>query len=91
VNDLTVGEEEIMKQTFKAAMLRAADIIDHISDVDVRDAQLALYRDGVRDYSKLGMVDRGMIASAHLRACAVMGNKAQATTSDVRKLLEKRV
>ncbi len=84
---MNAGEEFVMEQTFKATMLRAAAIIDRITDNDVRDAQLALYQDGV-ELSKLHRVDRAMLASAHLRSCAIMGDKAQATSSDLKKLLE---
>jgi len=66
---LSPGEEEVMKMTFKAAMLRAADIVDHITANDVLEAQAQMLRDGV-PLSKVHRLDRAMIASAHLRLCA---------------------
>lgn len=87
--NFTRGEEMVMEQTLKATLLRAADIIDHITDAEVRAAQLELYREGV-PLLQVSRVDRAMIASAHLRACVVQGEKAQATTADVRRLLEVR-
>lgn len=80
-------EEVVMKAAFKASMLRAADVIDHITEDDVFAAQTILFNEGV-PVLKLAKVDRAMLASAHLRACALMGSEAQATTADVRKLLE---
>lgn len=66
---LTAAEEAIMKETFKATMRRAADIIDRITTSDVLRAQRVLLRDGVPlvDVCRL---DRASLASAHLRACA---------------------
>lgn len=84
---LSPAEELVMKQTFKATMLRAAAIIDRITKSDVQDAQLALYREGV-GLLDLHRVDRAMLASAHLRSCAELGSAAQATTTDLRRLLE---
>jgi hypothetical protein len=83
---LSPAEELVMKQTFKATMLRAAAIIDRITKDDVTDAQLSLYREGV-GLLELHRVDRAMLASAHLRSCAEMGDAAQATTTDLRRLL----
>lgn len=84
---LSTAEELVMKQTFKAALLRAANIIDEITDDDVLAAQVTLVREGV-SLINVSKVDRAMLASAHLRSCVLMGENAQATTSDVRKLLE---
>lgn len=84
---LSPAEELVMKQTFKATMLRAALVIDGITDDDVLTAQVTLVREGV-SLINVAKVDRAMLASAHLRACALMGTDAQATTGDVRKLLE---
>ena len=71
MKELIPSEELVMKQTFKATMLRAANIIDAITDEDVADAQIALFKTGakLKDISK---VDRALIASCHLRACVEM-------------------
>jgi hypothetical protein len=68
MNELNAGEESVMKETFKATMLRAAAIIDAITADDVTDAQMALYHTGVK-LPDLQKVDRALIASCHLRAC----------------------
>jgi hypothetical protein len=85
---LSPAEEQVMRDTFKAALLRAADVIDRITDRHVLDAQRQLLREGV-ELDKVAKVDRAMLASAHLRSCAALGMNAQATTADVRKLLDK--
>ena len=82
------NEKIIMEQTFKAAMLRAADIIDRITQDDVAEAHMVMYASGV-SLDKLAKIDRAMIGACHLRACAQMGSKAQATAADVAKSLEK--
>jgi hypothetical protein len=66
---LTDGEEEVMRAAFKATMLRAADIVDHITDDDVAEAQMVLFASGVR-LGDLRKIDRALVASCHLRACA---------------------
>lgn len=66
---LTAGEEEVMKMTFKASMLRAADIIDRITPDDVLTAQAQLLREG-NGLVKVARLDRAMLAAAHLRAYA---------------------
>lgn len=86
---LTAGEQQIMAMTMKAALLRAADVIDNIKASDVLDAQVAMYRSGV-SLSRVQLVDRAMIASAHLRSCAAKGEEAQATIADIVKLMEAR-
>lgn len=68
---LTPGEEQVMRDTFQAAMLRAAAIIDAITQDDVADAQAAMFAQGVR-LADLTKIDRALIASCHLRSCAVM-------------------
>lgn len=84
---LSPAEESIMKIAFKATMLRAAEITDAITDADVNQAQMALFREGV-SIANLAKVDRALLASCHLRACAEMGEAAQVSTDDVRKLLK---
>lgn len=83
---LSPAEETIMAEAFKASLLRAADVIDGITKSDVEDVQLALFREGVT-LDKLHRVDRAMLASAHLRSCAMKGSLAQATTEDIKRLL----
>ena len=67
--ELTAGEEEVMRESFRATMLRAADIIDRITQDDVADAQAALFASGVK-VGDLAKIDRALVASCHLRACA---------------------
>lgn len=69
MKELTASEQEVMKATFKATILRAAAIIDRITQEDVADAQMALYRQGVK-LSDLAKIDRALVASCHLRSCA---------------------
>jgi hypothetical protein len=65
----TAGEEQIMRQSFAATMLRAAAIIDGITQADVEEAQQLLFLSGctVRDVAK---IDRALVAASYLRACA---------------------
>jgi hypothetical protein len=66
---LTAGEEQIMRESFAATMLRAAAIIDGITQDDVEEAQGLLFVSGctVGDVAK---IDRAMLAASYLRACA---------------------
>jgi hypothetical protein len=66
---LSPAEEAIMKHTFKVTMLRAADIIDRITNDDVMDAQTTLFSEGM-SLGKLAKIDRAMLAANYLRACA---------------------
>jgi hypothetical protein len=70
-DDLTAAEEVVMRETFKAAMLRAAAIIDGITQEDVTDAQMALYKTGT-PLANLHLVDRALIAACHIRSCVEM-------------------
>lgn len=67
---LSADEEMVMKQSFKAPMLRAAAIIDGITNDDVMEAQAILFGSGV-PIGKLHAVDRAMVAASYFRACAV--------------------
>ena len=78
MKELNEQEEMVMKQTFKVTMLRAAEIIDRITQEDVADAQMALYREGVK-LSDLAKIDRALIASCHLRSCAELSGNADDT------------
>lgn len=66
---LSPDEEMVMRATFKAAMLRAADIIENITEDDVLTLQAQMLRDGVK-LDVVARIDRAMVACAHLRACA---------------------
>lgn len=66
---LSVGEKKVMHMTVKSTLLRAADIIEHITDGDVLDMQAKMLRQGV-SLTKVAKLDRAMIAAAHLRAVA---------------------
>lgn len=68
-NVLSAAEESIMKATFKATMLRAADIIEKITEEDVYGMQAQLLKEGV-PLTDVARVDRLHVAVAHLRACA---------------------
>jgi hypothetical protein len=71
---LTKGEVSVMNATFKATMLRAAAIVEGITDDDVLEAQRQLLGEGVAP-DKVTKVDRAHIAASHLRASAE-GKKA---------------
>ena len=66
---LSDNEEIVMKATFKATMLRCADIIDHMTDDDVLAKQLDLLREGMT-LAQVSRLDRAMLASAWFRLCA---------------------
>lgn len=73
--ELSESEEMVMKQAFKVTMLRAADIIDRITQEDVADAQMALYRQGV-SLTNLAKIDRALVAACHLRSCVQIAGEA---------------
>jgi hypothetical protein len=66
---LSPAEEAIMKATFKATMLRAADIIERITDDDVLEKQRDLINSGMPLF-KAACLDRAHLAAAWLRLCA---------------------
>lgn len=68
---LSVAEELTMKATFKATMLRAADIIDRITADDVLAQQAEGLRQGMT-LAEVSRIDRAMVAAAHLRLCAAV-------------------
>lgn len=69
---LSPDEEAVMRVTFKATMLRCADLIDGITASDVLDAQAELLATG-STLEQAARLDRATLASAHLRACALKG------------------
>ena len=66
---LSPDEDLVMRATFKAAFLRAADIIEKITDDDVLEVQGRLLQSG-STLEQVAKLDRATIAVAHLRACA---------------------
>lgn len=64
---MTAENKRIMEMTTKAALLRAADIIDKITADDVLDMQAKLLAEGV-SLENVAKLDRAMVASAHLRS-----------------------
>lgn len=58
-----------MREMVKATLLRAADIIDRITDSDVLEQQALLLASGC-SLEQVSKLDRARIASAHLRLCA---------------------
>lgn len=66
---LSADEDLVMQATFKAAFLRAADIVDKITADDVLAMQAALLADGAT-LEQVARIDRATLAVAHLRACA---------------------
>jgi hypothetical protein len=66
---LTPAENSIMKATARAAMLRAAEIIDKITEDDVLEQQARGLREGM-NLEQVAKIDRAMVASAYLRVCA---------------------
>ena len=67
---LSAAEEAAMKATFKATMLRAADILDWISDDDVLNQQAKLLASGM-SLEKVARLDRARVGANYLRACAM--------------------
>lgn len=66
---LTESEQWTMDATLKASFTRAADIIDHITQSDVLEAQAALLATGT-SLEKVARLDRAHLAAAHFRAIA---------------------
>lgn len=66
--------------TVKATLLRAAAIIEKITANDVADMQVELLRAGV-PLSRVALLDRALLASYHLRACAELGKDANETAA----------
>jgi hypothetical protein len=66
---LSPDDNMVMRATFKATMLRAADIIDKISEDDVLQAQTRGLSEGMT-LQQVSRIDRAMVASAYLRLCA---------------------
>jgi hypothetical protein len=66
---LSPAEEAMMRECFRVTMLRAATIIDGITNNDVCDAQAVLFHGGCT-LQQVAKIDRAFLASAHLRACA---------------------
>ena len=68
-NKFTANENFIMESTFKAAFLRASDILDWITEDDVLEKQAKLLRSGM-SLEKVAKLDRARLGSAYLRTCA---------------------
>jgi len=66
---LSPDEELVMRMTSKAAFLRAADIIDGITQDDVLNMQARLLATG-SSLDAVAGIDRATLAAAHFRACA---------------------
>jgi hypothetical protein len=61
--------KEITKICTRQCMIRAADIIDHLTEDDVLSHQAALLGSGV-PLEKMARVDRALVASCMFRAMA---------------------
>ncbi len=84
---LSPSEETVMRESFAATMLRAAAIIDGITNADVMEAQAILFGSGCK-LSDLAKLDRAMLAASYLRACAAgMSDSAAARIKELRKSL----
>ena len=66
---LTPDEELVMKECFVATMLRAATILDGLSQADVEEAQTILFLSGCT-VQQVARIDRAMLGASYLRACA---------------------
>lgn len=75
-----------MQATLRAAMKRAADIIDGISEDDVLVAQQMMLSEGV-SLAAVTKIDRALLASCHLRACAGQGENARITSWQMKEAL----
>lgn len=85
---LSPAEEAMMKHTFAVTMKRAAEVIDAITDDDVLDAARVLLAEGM-SLAQVAKIDRAMLGSAHLRACALNLDPQQAST--IKRLLSENV
>lgn len=84
---LTPGEEMVMRQSFRATMLRAAAILERLTNDDVKDMQIALLATGCT-VLQVTKVDRCMVGAAHLRACAenLANDEVKRATSMIDKM-----
>jgi len=72
---MTSAEKDaLILATTHRAMLRAADIIDRITDADVTRARDTMLHRGAK-IEDVAKIDRARLASAYLRECA-KGRKA---------------
>lgn len=71
---LTERENVVRDQTFKVAMLRAAEVIERITLDDVLEMQAQLLAEGV-SLEQVAKLDRASVAVAHLRAFAGVKGK----------------
>ena len=69
---LTPGESAVMRETTRAALLRAAAVIDALTEVDVFETQAILLAQGCT-VKQVAQIDRAMLGANYLRACA-LGN-----------------
>lgn len=65
----SAAERAIYNATLKASFLRAAAIIDKITQADVEHAQVEMVSRGA-SLLQASKVDRALLASTHLRAIA---------------------
>jgi hypothetical protein len=65
----TPGERQMYHHTMRAAFLRAAEILEKITQADVEATQLELHQQGV-SLADLAKIDRATLAVAHFRAIA---------------------
>jgi len=68
-NLFSADEKQAINMTYKATMLRAAEIIERITPDDVLEAQAVLLASG-STLEQVAKIDRAMLAATHLRACA---------------------
>jgi hypothetical protein len=66
---MTPAEEWVMEETFKTTMIRAADIIDRITESDGADARKEMALLGA-PAAFLATLDRAKVGSIWLRLCA---------------------
>lgn len=77
MNDiLSPDEKMVMEQTFKASFIRAAAVIEKITQDDVLDMQARLLSEGV-PLEKVARVDRLDCAVAYLKAIAAGQGRAE--------------
>lgn len=78
---LSALEKSIMEMTFKASFLRAAAIIDKITQDDVLEMQAKLLAEGAA-LEQVSRIDRAHLAVAHLKACADGSAKEYAAAAE---------
>jgi hypothetical protein len=69
--------EQQMKLAYKSKMLRAADVIEKITERDVKAVQVEMFMSGI-SLNKCETINEITLAAAYLRYCAEGGEESEA-------------